>query len=72
MTEENKKIMGDFFREIISRMELRLMQLEDARKRHGRILKFVLGINRNIRKRKLQIKHYQNILNRYIRQGWAV
>ena len=64
--------MGDFFRNIISRMELKLMQLEDARKRHGRIIKFVLGINRNIRKRKIQILHYQNILNRYIKHGWAV
>jgi len=72
MTEENKKIMGDFFREIIASMELNLMLLEAARKRHGRILKFVLGINRNIRKRKMQISHYQNILKRYIKQGWAV
>ena len=53
MSTDNKKIMGDYFRNIISKMELRLMHLEDAKKRHGRIIKFILGINRNIRKRKM-------------------
>ena len=71
-SEENKKSMGDYFRNIIGTMEVNLISLEVEKKRYGRFMNFVRGINRNIRIRKMQIKEYNDILYRYIKEGRAV
>jgi len=70
--EENKKRAGDYYRGLIAHMEADVMRLQEEKEKYGRFRRFVMGINRNQRNRRRQANHYRRILDRYIRQGWAI
>ena len=67
----NKKKQGDYYRTMIKEIEDNLLMLEFDRKRYGRFRRFVMGINRNIRIRKGQLKYYEKTLAKAIKDGWA-
>jgi len=66
------KITGDYFRNIISVIQANIEMLELERIEHGRIMKFILGINRNLRTRNRQLDYYKNLLLQYIKDGRAI
>ena len=70
--EANKKKQGDYYRKMILEIETNLMRLKDDRIRYGRFMRFVRGINRNIRNRERQIKHYKKILDKAVKDGRAI
>ena len=70
-SDKNKLKQGDYYRKIISDLNINLQRLQDDKVKYGRIMRFVRGINRNIRTRKQQIKYYQRTLDKAIKDGWA-
>ncbi len=70
--EEHKKEMGDYFRRIIDLIAHNIEQLEQDRIKYGRFMRFVTGINKNIRIRNQQLDHYTEKLAKYIKDGWAL
>ena len=68
----NKKQQGDYYRNIIDELVTNIKQLEADRKRYGRFMKFIKGINRNLRIRKQQLFYYEDTLAKAISEKWAV
>ena len=71
-SEKNKIKQGEYYRNIISRLNDNIKQMELDRKRYGRIRRFVFGINRNLRKRKQRRSYYEDELKKAIKRGWAI
>jgi len=67
----NPKVMGDYLRNIINHIVENIDMLESEKKVYGKFMRFVLGINRNLKRRNRQLDYYDNLLEEYIKDGRA-
>jgi len=70
--EKNKKVMGNYMRNIITLIENNIMNLEQDKIKYGRFQRFVRGISLNIAIRKRQLEQKKRKLQRYIDDGRAI
>jgi len=68
----NPQQMGDYLRNIINHIDENIDMLETEKELYGKFMRFVLGINRNLRRRKRQLEYYENLLEEYIKDGRAI
>jgi len=68
----NPQATGDYFRNIIRVIEDNIIMLQGEAQTYGKIRKFLLGINRNLQKRRRQRDYYKNLLDEYIKDGRAI
>lgn len=67
----NKKETGDYYRAQIDILRESLKSLLLERVKYGRFRRFVTGIDRNIRKRRKQIKEAEYFSKKYRKMGYT-